>query len=331
MRRLITGRGVRLAAGLAISLVFVAATLRQVDLAVALRLLFAAQPAWILAAIALVASEVVVRAIRWRVLLRPFRVVPLRYAAGYLCVGYFANTLLPARLGDLARAALAGRTLGIPQLATLGTIVIERLLDGLTILALVILFGLIVTGASTLVGTALLLAATGIVALLVLLGVLLVARKLGLHERRYGAAALAVVRRVAIGATALRDPSTVAGVMCLTLLAYGLAVAAFLATATAVGISVTPLQAAVVMGGLALSTAIPAAPGSLGTYEFVGVAILTSFGVPPEAALATVLLMHAIALLVPSVAGLVTAWVLHFNVREVASASPIDAPRATAA
>lgn len=331
MHRLIAGRGVRLTAGLAISVVFIAATLRQVDLAVALRLLFAAQPAWILVAIALVASEVVVRAIRWRVLLRPFRVVPVRYAAGYLCIGYFANTLLPARLGDLARAAFAGRTLGIPQLATLGTIVVERLLDGLTILALVILFGLIVTGASTLVGTALLLAATGIVALLVLLGVLLVARKLGLHERRYGAAALAVVRRVAIGATALRDPSTVAGVMGLTLLAYGLAVAAFLATATAVGISVTPLQAAVVMGGLALSTAIPAAPGSLGTYEFVGVAILTSFGVPPEAALATVLLMHAIALLVPSVAGLATAWVLHFNVREVASASPIDAPRATAA
>jgi uncharacterized protein (TIRG00374 family) len=331
VRRLIAGRGVRLTAGLAISLVFIAATLRQVDLAVALRLLFAAQPAWILAAIALVASEVVVRAIRWRVLLRPFRVVPLRYAAGYLCVGYFANTLLPARLGDLARAALAGRTLGIPRLATLGTIVVERLLDGLTILALVILFGLIVTGASTLVGTALLLAATGIIALLVLLGVLLVARKLGLHERRYGAAALAVVRRVAIGATAMRDPSNAAGVMGLTLLAYGLAVAAFLATATAVGISVTPLQAAVVMGGLALSTAIPAAPGSLGTYEFVGVAILTSFGVPPEAALATVLLVHAIALLVPSVAGLATAWVLHFNVREVASASPIDAPRATAA
>ncbi|MCU0484185.1 MAG: flippase-like domain-containing protein, partial [Chloroflexi bacterium] len=102
--------------------------------------------------------------------------------------------------------------------------------------------------------------------------------------------------------------------------------AAFLATSTAVGIAISPLQAAVVMGGLALSTAIPAAPGSIGTYEFVGVTILTSFGVAPEAALATVLLAHAIALLVPSLAGLVTTWVLHFNVREVATVAPAEPP-----
>jgi len=112
----------------------------------------------------------------------------------------------------------------------------------------------------------------------------------------------------------------------ITLAAFGLAVGALLATSATVGIAVTPLQAAVVMGGLALSTAIPAAPGAIGTYEFVGVAILTSFGVAPEAALATVLLAHAIALLVPSTAGLVTTWVLHFNVREVANVAPADPP-----
>jgi uncharacterized protein (TIRG00374 family) len=331
VRRLIASRSVRLAAGVAISLVFLAATLRQVDLAVAIRLLLEAQPAWILAAVGLVASEVMVRAVRWRLLLAPFRSVPLRYAAGYLCVGYFANTLLPARLGDLARAALAGRTLGIPRLATLGTIVVERLVDGLTILALVILFGFVVTGVSTLVSTALLLAAVGIAAVVVLAGALLVARRLRIHETRHGAALLALVRRVAIGATAMRSPVTLASVLGLTLAAFGLAVGAFLATSAAVGISVTPLQAAVVMGGLALSTAIPAAPGSLGTYEFVGVAILTSFGVAPEAALATVLLVHVIALLVPSIVGLFTAWVLHFNVREVAAGLPADSPRVPAA
>lgn len=331
MRRLIDSRSVRLVGGVAISLVFLFATLRQVDLAVALRLLLEAQPAWILAAVGLVATEVVVRAIRWRMLLSPFRVVPLRYAAGYLCVGYFANALLPARLGDLARAAVAGGTLGIPRLATLGTIVVERLIDGLTILGLVILFGLVVTGVSGLVGTALLLAAVGAVAVVVLAGALLVARRLRIHETRHGATILVFVRRIAVGATAMRSPAVFVTVLGLTLAAYALAVGAFLATSAAVGISVSPLEAAVVMGGLALSTAIPAAPGSLGTYEFVGVAILASFGVAPEAALATVLLVHAIALLVPSIAGLTTAWVLHFNVREAATAPPVDSPRVPAA
>lgn len=331
MRRLIESRAVRVVAGLAVSLAFLAATVRQVDLQVALRLLVEAQPAWIVVAIGLVSGEVLLRALRWRLLLRPFRVVPVRYATGYLCIGYFANTLLPARLGDLARAALAGRSLGIPQLATLGTIVVERLTDGLTILALVIVLGLVVTGASTLVGTAVVLAVAGAAAAVVLLIVLLVAHRLRLHETRRGAALVAFIRRIAIGATALRSPAAFVTVIGYTLAAFGLAVGAFLATSAAVGITVTPLQAAVVMGGLALSTAIPAAPGAIGTYEFVGVAILTSFGVAPEAALATVLLVHAIALLVPSLAGLATAWVLHFNVRDVAVGTGVDSPRVPAA
>jgi hypothetical protein len=331
MRLLIISRPVRLAGGVAISVAFLAATLRQVDLAAAVRLLLEAQPVWIIVAIGLVAGEVILRAIRWRLLLRPFRLVPLRYATGYLCVGYFANTLLPARLGDLARAALAGRTLGVPQLATLGTIVVERLADGITILALVIVCGLVVTGVSALVGTAALLAVGAAGTVVALVTFVVVARLLRVHETRRGAALVGVVRRIAVGATALREASTFLAVIGLTLAAFGLAVGAFLATSTAVGIVVTPLQAAVVMGGLALSTAIPAAPGAIGTYEFVGVTILTSFGVAPEAALATVLLVHAIALLVPSLAGLATVWALHFNVRDVAAGAGIEPPRVPAA
>ena len=331
MRALITSRAARLGLGLAVSVAFLAATLRQVDLDAAVRLLFEAEPAWIAAALGLVGFEVALRAARWKLLLRPFRVVPYRYAAGYLCIGYFVNTVLPVRLGDLARALLASRTLHIPGLATLGTIVVERLADGLTILALVIVFGLVVSGTSTLVTSALLLVALGVAAAVALVGAAVVARRLRLQETRYGSALLAFVRRIAVGATALRDPRTLLLVVALTLAAFWVAVGAFLATCAAVGISVTPLQAALVMGGLALSTALPVAPGSLGTYEFVGVAILTSFGIAPEAALATVLLVHAMALLLPATLGLGAAWLVHFNVRDVISYPAADSPGVPAA
>jgi glycosyltransferase 2 family protein len=330
VRRLLANRTLRLATGVAVSVIFLAATFRQVDLAAVARILASAQPAWILVAIAFAVSEVTVRAVRWRMLLLPFRHVPLRYAAGYLCVGYFANTMLPARLGDLARAALAGRTLGIPRLATLGTIVVERIVDGLTIFVVVIGCGLVATGVSTLVTTAVLLAAALVAVAAILAGALLLAHRLNLHQTRHGATLVAFARRIAVGGTAMRNPATFCVVLGLTLVAFGLAVGAFLATATAVGVSVTPLQAAVVMGGMALSTAIPAAPGSLGTYEFVGVALLTSFGIAPEAALAMVLLVHAIALLIPSLAGLVTIWILHVNVREVAAGVAADSPTVAA-
>jgi hypothetical protein len=331
VRALITGRAARFALGVAVSGAFLVATLRQVDLAVAARLLLEVDLAWVVVALGMVALELTIRAARWRILLRPFRVVPYRYAAGYLCVGYFANMVLPARLGDLARAVLAGRKLQISQLATLGTIIVERLADGLTILAFVIVFGLVVTGISTLVTSAVLLAAAAIGGIAVLVVGAQVARRLRLQETRRGAVLLSIIRRIAVGATALHDPRPAMVVVGLTLAGFGVAVGAFLATAVAVSISLTPLQAIVAMGALALSTALPAAPGSLGTYEFVGVAILTAFGVAPEAALATVVLFHAMVLLLPATLGLVTAWLVHFSVREVMPHAVIESPGAPAA
>jgi uncharacterized membrane protein YbhN (UPF0104 family) len=328
---LITGRAARVVVGLVISVAFFAATLRLVDLAAVARILAGAAPTGIALAIGFVAVEVALRAARWRLLLLPFRPVPYRQAAGYLCVGYFANTLLPARLGDLARAFLAGRTLGIPRLATLGTIVVERIADGVAILGLVIIGGLAVAGTASVVSSALLLAAVGTAGVFALVGAALAARRLGVHETRQGAAFVAFVRRIAVGAVGLRDPRTLATVIALTLGAFGVAVAGFLAASAAVGAVLTPLQAVVVMGGLALSTSLPAAPGSLGTYEFVGVTIMTSFGITPEAALATALLVHAIVALPPALAGLVTAWLIHFNIREAITAPIAEPPGVLAA
>ena len=75
------------------------------------------------------------------------------------------------------------------------------------------------------------------------------------------------------------------------------------------------------MGGLALSTAVPAAPGSLGTYEFVGTTILIGLGVPSEPALAIVVLVHVMATLPPAVVGLVMSWTLHLGPGRLAAAS----------
>jgi hypothetical protein len=110
--------------------------------------------------------------------------------------------------------------------------------------------------------------------------------------------------------------------------AFGVAVVAFAVVARSLGVVLSPAQTVLAMGAVALSMSIPAAPGSLGTYEFVGVAVLTSFGVSPELALATILLVHLIATLPPALAGLLAAWHLHFRVGAIADA-PIAGRLAT--
>jgi hypothetical protein len=242
--------------------------------------------------------------------------VPLRLSVAYLAIGYFANSMLPARLGDLARAFLAGRAFGTGRLAVLGTIVVERLADGLFILAVVAVLGLTVAGGASLASTALWLGIVGAVGGAGLVVALVWVRSSGGGPIRLRLRSF--VDRVMHGLIALRSPSGVASTVVLTIAAFATAVGMFAIVADAAGVELTLVQSALAMGGLALSTSIPAAPGSIGTYEFVGLTILVSLGLTPEVALAIVVLVHLVATLPVALAGLVAAWRLHFRFSEIA-------------
>src|SRR4029078_3704979 len=89
----------------------------------------------------------------------------------------------------------------------------------------------------------------------------------------------------------------------------------------AVGLHLTLIEAAIVMAALALSTAIPAAPASVGTYEFIGLTGLVQLGAPPDAALASVLIVHVFATVPSALAGLVSTWILHIRVGTIAASA----------
>jgi len=312
------GRGglIRLLLGLAISAFFAWATLTRVDLAEVGAALQRVNLAGLVIVVGFVGIELGLRAYRWRVLLRPLADVPLRRTAAYLAIGYFANTMLPARLGDVARALLAGRAFQIARLAVLGTIVVERLADGLFILAVVVLLGIVIAGGADLASTAIVLSLVAIVGLIALAVVLVWIRRPGegLRGRLRD-----LLDRVLVGLTALRSPTALSLAIVLTIAAFAMSVASFATVVASAGVDLSFGQAALVMGGLALSTSIPAAPGSLGTYEFVGLTILTTIGVDADVALAIVVVIHITATLPLALAGLAAAWQLHFRVSEITS------------
>ena len=320
---------VRLIAGLAISVVFLAITVSRVDLGETARALSNAAPGGILLAIALVLVELTIRAERWRILLHPSAAVPLRSAFAYLTIGYFANAVLPARLGDPARAYLAGRSFGISSLATLGTIVVERVSDALTILLVVLLAGIAVAPGSQLSGSAAMLTAFAVVGAVGAVVVGFVVLRSGILDRGLGRRLWAVIARVGEGAAVLRRPRGVALILGLTILPFGVAVCTFGAVSGALGLPLDPVQWALVLGVLALSTAIPAAPGSLGTYEFAGVTALSILGIGSSQALAATVLIHVIAAVPPALLGLVATLILHVRIADIEAAA--DTPIGPAA
>ena len=306
-------KAVRVAIGLAVSAAFAWATLSRVDLAATRQALASAALPGLALAMAFVWLEIAVRAWRWRFLLSPLGKVGYGDAFCYTCVGYFANAMLPMRFGDVARAYLAATALGISRLATLGSVVTERLADGLTIVVVAAGLGLVVMNASTMAGLE-----VWLVAAAVALGVIVALFALVARRRRAIAALLperarGLLARFALGAAAANSPKGAATIVGSTLAAYACAVGALVAVAGSVGLHLTLAQAAFAMAWIGLSTAIPAAPGSIGTYEFVGVSVLTIFGQDPATALAAVVLLHAIGTLPVAVVGLMMTWVLHLR------------------
>ena len=317
-RRLAGEPVVRAVLGLLVSALFVVVTLGRVDVGGVVRAIGRATPGWVLVGFALALLEVAIRAWRWQALLAPFVRVPYRLSATYLCIGYFANALLPVRLGDVARAYLAGTAFGASRLAVLGTVLVERISDGIAVLLIAFVLGLEVE-AATIWSAAVWGGLAGGVAMVLLAALVLLVRRSRLGTFRPIAAVRPFIARLALGSTSLTSPAGLLALLGSTCAAFLAATGALIAVAASVSVSLSPVQAGLAMAAIALSTAIPAAPSSVGTYELVGLTILVALGVEPEPALSAVVILHVLATLPVALAGLVFTWHYDFGLGRLVS------------
>lgn len=91
---------------------------------------------WLLPAFALLLLGQVLRTWRWRLLFHVGSRPPWRETFGALCVGYFVSTVFPFRLGDPLRAWALGRYARGSGSEALATVIVERLLDFLSVVVL---------------------------------------------------------------------------------------------------------------------------------------------------------------------------------------------------
>jgi uncharacterized protein (TIRG00374 family) len=293
--------------GLAISAVAIALVVRQVDLAAAWEVLRGAAPAFVAATVACIVLDVALRALRWRGLLAPVARLPLPTVTASLLVGYLANNILPARLGELVRSHHLGDRTGVSRASVLGTVVVERVVDTGTLVtiasaAIVVLAVRGIVANAVLVGVAV----TGL--LVAALALALVADRLPYAERVIAAVSRwpAVVRaasRLRGGLAVAGRPRTMLAAIGWSVAAWAATIVAFAAAGQAIGVELTWGQAALLASGTTLVTAIPAGPGYIGTFELAAVEIAKAVGVPADPAFALALLVHAAILVVTTVGG----------------------------
>jgi len=257
-----------------------------------------------------------IRALRLRILLTSEKPIPISNVFWANMAGYLGNNILPARAGELVRAAYLARKNSISASYALAVGLVERLMD---LIALIVLgsFALSSSGVvshtfqNALKGVSI-LGLIGLINIFVLphfgrfVGHLIMAfpvlkeahkTKLDhfLQQFLIGLKSLHSFKRV-VQFTGLTGLIWLMDAMGTVLLAYILKIPLLLQ------------QAFVLLAALGLSSAIPSTPGYVGVYQFVAVTTLAPFGISKADALAYILISQILGYLVIGFWGLLSLW-----------------------
>ena len=120
--------------GVAVSAVLLWVAVRGVSLEEVLHQLRQVRPIWLVPVLGSIFVRFWLTAIRWQFLLPPVKQIGVHRLFAITMIGFMANNVLPARLGEFVRAYALGRSETLPASLPFATIVIERIFDGFTLL-----------------------------------------------------------------------------------------------------------------------------------------------------------------------------------------------------
>ncbi|MCC6191957.1 MAG: flippase-like domain-containing protein [Anaerolineales bacterium] len=285
--------------GLAISLLALALAFRGADTALVAAALRGANYLYLVPGIGLIWLGLYLRALSWRAILG--HQVTYRRVYDAMNEGYLLNNLLPFRLGEFGRAYLISRGSSIPAYQALSSVVVERVIDLIMAVVLLLAFLPYVIGldlarsaalSSVLLGVA---ALAGLVvtarqqARVVRLARAVLERLPGLHAQRWAARLEAALA----GLSVFQDPRRALAAGGWSFLAWVAAGLGAWFTLLAFLPGATPVMGFVVLTVVALAAAVPSLPGSAGVFELTIVTVLAVFGIDNNRALSFGLIFHA--------------------------------------
>lgn len=310
-------------AGCGVSLLFLALMLRKVDGRQLLDALGRLHPGYLAAALLSTFASFGLRAVRWRYLLIHERPIPFGSLYPAVIIGYMANNLFPARLGEFIRAWVLAERERLQPAAVFASLVIDRLLDGLSVmimLALVLLLlelppGMEQTGALLKGGgVSMLLVYALAVSFLVALkwrpvkSLALLARLLKPFPAALSEKAISLCGSFLRGLKVSGHPGHL---LMLALSSLGIWFSATLPIHLVLlgfGIHLPVIASFFIMVLLVFAVMVPAAPGYIGTYHLACYTGLATFGVRSTEAAAISLVIHGIGFFPVILAGLYHLW-----------------------
>ncbi|HVZ81265.1 MAG TPA: lysylphosphatidylglycerol synthase transmembrane domain-containing protein [bacterium] len=270
---------------------------------------------WLVPALSIYMFGYVIRGFRWVVLLSPIKKCKFTSLFPTLIVGFMANNVLPARAGEFIRAHLNGTKEGISRSASFATIILERLFDGLTMI--ILLWASLSLGHLPIQESTMPASIQHAIdwspwvfgsAFLILFGLLLfkelaikvIGFFISLAPSKFHEPMEKLAHTFIDGLTILKSAKESILVLTFSLVAWACEFTSYYFFGVGMGIAPSPLtlwSSALLMAIVNLGILIPNAPGGIGLFEFIGVALLLPFGVQKETAVGYMFLVHFLVLI----------------------------------
>lgn len=295
--------------GLALSAIFLWLAFRNIDWLAFGRATASISLPLFVEVMGVVLVSLAIRGVRWRYLLLPVRAVSPITLFWSTTIGFGMNNVLPARLGEIARAYSASKRGDVPFGAAFGTIVVERLYDTFSALFLFAgavaffdftdlqaAFGVSAAKVSLTLGVG----GTGLLAAVVFLkwktetaiGVFrFFARPM---PDRWTERLVELFRSFVAGLTQSGRPRDLAAVVILSVAIWIISAVQIHYTVATFGIHLSLQATIILVVAIIMAVAIPAAPGYVGVYHYLAQQALVRYaGIDPTTAASIAVVVHA--------------------------------------
>lgn len=300
--------------GVLVSILFIFLALRGLQLDDFWNAVQKANYWWLIPGIGVYFVGVWIRAWRWHYLLKPIKEIPTKTMFPITTIGYMGNNIYPARAGEVLRAVILKRKEGVSVSASLATIIVERIFDGVVMLAFVFvnlpeLAKL--TSASGFVGN---IQQVAVIGTGIFIGALIIFLVAAMFPRVTMKAALwllthftpqrmhtrliGIANKFLDGLASLRSPWNVLMAFFTSVLIWLLETGKYWFVMHAFDFTVSFFALMLMNGIVNLATTIPSAPGYIGTFDAPGIAVLTAYGIEHSVAAGYTLTLH-VALWLP--------------------------------
>ncbi|MEE2709735.1 MAG: lysylphosphatidylglycerol synthase transmembrane domain-containing protein [Gemmatimonadota bacterium] len=319
--------------GIAISLILLVIVFWKTDRQALWQACMSANYWYVLPSVAVTFVCMWLRAVRWQLLFEPIKKISIHSLFSAVMIGFMANNLLPARLGEFVRAYVIARHEKVAKTASFGTIVVERLFDGLVLISFLI-FGFLTSATlpDVIVYSGYVFGSIYAVTLCFLfmlvakpdLALVLMEYVLHFASDTMAERVRSLIRSFMVGLESLRSITRILSVVFMSFLLWFIFALSIHYALLAFNLELPYMGSLLLMSILGFGVTIPSSPGYIGTFQASCVVGLALFSVSQSDALSFSIVFHASQYIPVTIVGLIYLWMDHLSLRDLRQAEMVS-------